>query len=137
MPFALKGIGVAIFTVFQKLGLDISVLPVLEDGSDNEYEYDSEEEEYDIDDNFQMREPKYAQLVGDAFHPIEFLEGGEMSRADKREVLCTYLFLLITASLLIGTVRRKSRVVGEARLSAMCCGLTVLKSAGRRWLMLG
>lgn len=92
MPFALKGIDVVIFSVFLKLGLKVRVLPVLQD--DSVEEYSDEEMTYDSDDSdvnphaSQRTAPerKRAQLMGLAFHPIEFLEGGEMSPCVRREV---------------------------------------------------
>ncbi|TVY40821.1 hypothetical protein LOCC1_G004633 [Lachnellula occidentalis] len=85
MPFALKGIDVAIFTAFRNLGLQLSVLPVLQDASsDDEDIYDSAT--YDSDDS-QPPERKPTQMIGDSFHPIKLLHGGEMSRIPVQDVL--------------------------------------------------
>jgi hypothetical protein len=92
MPYALKGIDVVIFSVFQRLGLQISVLPVMEDGDDDD-DYDEDLPEMNSDGEFENNsdddswDGRGGQMVGTAFHPVEF--GGEeyeMSHQEKREV---------------------------------------------------
>ncbi|TVY33603.1 hypothetical protein LSUB1_G007087 [Lachnellula subtilissima] len=89
MPFALKGIDVAIFSVFLKLGLKVSVRPVLQDKNNSDDEY-SDEDIYDSDESQHvLSKHERTQNVGDAFHPIKFLEGGDMSGREEREELET------------------------------------------------
>lgn len=83
MPYALKGIDVAIFSVFQKLGLDVSVLPVLQGDWYEDYNEDSDEDA----SNGDLPIRGDYQMMGDKFHPVKFLDKGEegLNAREKRE----------------------------------------------------
>jgi hypothetical protein len=78
MPFALKGIDMALFSVFRALGLNVFVRPILAQDSLEDY-YDSRYEEYrrELGENVQPLEvyefiERSSSLIGDKFHPVIF-----------------------------------------------------------------
>jgi hypothetical protein len=87
MPYALIGIDATVFTVFQALGVKVTVCPVLGEEAFDEYKervaekwYEEREEDFEDYETFLATQPEITR-VGNKFHKMkmadEQLEGGD------------------------------------------------------------
>ena len=87
MPYALKGIDATIFSVFQALGMKVTVRPILGEEAFDEYKesveerwYEEREDDFDDYETFLATQPEVSR-VGNKFHKMKMadgqLEGGD------------------------------------------------------------